>query len=547
VALSGLARAEAAVEGRRWLEAAQAFAAADVEEPLGPGALASWGLAAYLCGRDAESDRARTRAFNSYLAAGDVHHAVRVGHWLAVTLVLRGEPAQAGGWFARLQSVLDQFALHDSASQLLLDVSVGMRRLFSGDAVGALDAFERIVAASGRHDDPDLYVLARNGLGQSLVAVGQTDAGLCRLDEVMVAVTSDEAVYPQLAGLMYCAVIDTCRRCFELGRATEWTAVLSRWCGRQTGLTAYRGQCLVHRSELLALHGSWEDALAEIETVFRQLGEDPQDVAAGMAHYQRGELHRLRGELQKAESAYLRAAQCGHDPQPGLAMLRLAQGNVTSARAALHRAMSEAAGQHVRLRLLAAWVEVALAAGDREAAEAAVRELATAVAERDIPWLAATAARAQGHLLLAAGNAGAALPLLRRALSQWQRLGAPYESALTRLLLADACSRVGDTESADLELGAARWALDQLGAMIPGHVVGEQVVRPSPETAASRLSQREIQVLRLVATGASNRLIAQQLFLSEKTIARHVANIFLKLGVNSRSAATALAYEARLV
>jgi tetratricopeptide (TPR) repeat protein len=283
-------------------------------------------------------------------------------------------------------------------------------------------------------------MLIRNGLGQSLVASGRVVEGLRRLDEVMVRVTTDSEISPQLIGLMYCAVIDACRRCFDLQRAQEWTAALSRWCADQPGLVPYRGQCLVHRSEVLQLHGSWPDACSEVERVFALLGEQPRDAAAGMAHYQRGELHRLRGEEAAAEASFRRAIHCGHDPEPGLALLRLGQGDVAAAWATIRRAVSEAdRARHERVRLLPAYVVIALAAGEVAAADEAATELTATAGRQESPHLAATAAFAAGEVHLAEGRSADALSRPRAALSAWQSVGAAYDAARCRISLARAC------------------------------------------------------------------------------------------------------------
>ena len=545
---SVLDRANTAYAGRSWVEAATAYAEADGEQPLSGDDLERWGLAAFLIGRDEESDTARERAHAAFLAAGDIDGAARVGHLLGVTLVIRGEVARAGGWFGRVQSLLDEHGMTDSVWQLYLQLSAGMATLFSGKADEAVNMFGQILAAADRFpDDADLHVVVRNGLGQSLVALGQFDQGLHQLDEVMVRVTTDATVSPQLVGLMYCAVIEACRRCFDLSRAREWTERLSRWCERQPGLVPYRGQCLVHRAEVLQLHGSWPDASEEVERVFRQLGEEPTDLAAGMAHYRRGELHRLRGEYAKAEESYRKASRCGHDPQPGLALMRLAQGQPDAAHAALRRAVDETAYRHDRLRLLPAYAEVALAVGDGPAAAETAAELRAAASERDAPMLVASAAQVDGCLALFSGDAAAALRLLREALTAWRRIGAPYDAATTRVHIAAALRALDDDDSADLELDAARWAYEQLGAGPDVARVDKLLRRPPKAAPPGGLTPRETQILGLIATGASNRSIAKELFLSEKTVARHVANVFLKLGVTSRSAATAYAYEHHLV
>lgn len=540
-------RANSTFAARSWAAASDLYARADAEQPLPPTQLEHWGLAAFLVGRDAESDAARERAHHAYLAAGDVDAAVRVAYWLGVTLVLRGERARGGGWFARLHSLLDDSGMSDSVWQVFLRVSAAMATLFGGDAAQAVALFTCIVSDADRFDDPDLFVLARNGLGQALVAAGDTAEGLRRLDEVMVVVTTSDAVSPQIVGLMYCAVIDTCRRSFDLDRAREWTDALSRWCAGQPELVAYRGQCLVHRAELLQLHGYWPDAFAEVERVAAQLQQYPGDVAAGMAHYQRGELHRLRGEHAKAEASYRMASRYGHDPQPGLALLRLAQGDTAAAYAALCRAVEDAPPTHDRLRLLPAYVEIALAAGVVDAAETAAAQLRSAASRHEVPLLTAAAAQAEGRLALANGDHRAAQRLLREALSTWQAVAAPYEAATCRAGLAEACRALGDDESAELELDAARWTFEQLGAGPDLTRVTALSRRATHRRAPGGLTAREAQILRMVATGATNRAIAAELFLSEKTVARHIANIFLKLEVTSRAAATAFAYEHQLV
>jgi DNA-binding NarL/FixJ family response regulator len=285
-----------------------------------------------------------------------------------------------------------------------------------------------------------------------------------------------------------------------------------------------------------------------VEQVLTTLGGHPRDLSAGMAHYQRGELHRLRGEEAAAEASFERAVHCGRDPQPGLALLRLDQGDVSSAWSSIRRAAAEPVRpEHDRLRLLPALVTIALAAGEVETAEKAAAELTAAASRQESGYLAAAAAFATGEVRLAQGRPDEALAALRDALSGWQSVGATYDAARCRISLAVACRNLGDEDSAHLELGAARSIFDELGA-VPDRVRAERLAtRTATEPAPARLTPRESQVLRVLATGATNRAIAAELFLSEKTVARHVANIFLKLDVTSRAAATAYAYEHRLV
>ncbi|GAB1515103.1 LuxR C-terminal-related transcriptional regulator [Actinophytocola sp. KF-1] len=538
-----LVAARAAFAERRWRAAADLFARA------GDGTaedLERRGLAAFLTARDAESDDARARAHHAHLRAGRVEAACRAAFWLGLAVTLRGDHARGAGWFARVATVLDEHHVTDSVWHGFLLVPRAMDALFGGDLTTALDLAARAVAHADRYGDHDLAVLAHNAHGQALVGTGEVAAGLAELDEVMVLVTTADDVSPQLTGLVYCAVIETCRDTFDVRRGREWTAALSRWCAAQPDLVPYRGQCTVHRAEILRLTGSWAEAAAEIDRAEAAAAAMTRDPATGMACYQRGELHRLRGEYDASEAAYQEALLVGHDPQPGLALLRLAQHRTAVALAAVRRALDEVTRPSLRLRLLPGCVEIALAAGDVATARAAADELRAAAARHAAPWLRAAAAHACGAVDLAHDPA-AALGTLRAAWAAWQDIPAPYDAARCRVLIALACRALGDDDTAELELGAARWAFAQLGAAPDVAGVDRLARAPVAGARPGGLTLREVEVLRAVATGATNRSIAQTLFLSEKTVARHVANIFTKLGVTSRSAATAYAYQHHLV
>ncbi len=361
----------------------------------------------------------------------------------------------------------------------------------------------------------------------------------------MVAVTMGE-VSQWMAGEIYCSVIEACHEIFDMRRAQEWTAIFTRWCAEQPDLVPYRGQCRVHRAQIMQLHGEWPDALDEARQACDWLSRPPPHPAVGLAHYQRGEVHRLRGELDEAEAAYREAHQSGREPQPGLALLRLAQGEVAAANAAIRRVVDEASDPLVRAQMLGAYVEIALAAGELSAAHEAADEMFNVAADLGAPFLSAQAAHARGAVLLAEGNARAALGSLRHALALAQELNAPYEAARARIVVAEACRQLGDEDSAGLELDSARVAFERLGAATELRRLDRLGVAEDAARAGG-LTRREAQVLALVAKGNTNRAIAAELVISEKTVARHVSNIFNKLGVTSRSAATSHAYEHGLV
>jgi len=545
-----LAAARRAHEQGEWLAARAAFAAADAAGELGPADLEAWGLASVLTGHHVESEDVRERAHYAYLDAGDPEGAARVAFWLGLALfTLRGEPARAGGWFGRMTRVIGDAGLGDRVWHGYELVNAGMRAFFSGDPAAARALHERALAVAERFGDRDLRVLAGNGHGQSRVSLGELAEGLAELDETMVLATTGD-VSPQAVGLVSCAVINACVECMDVRRTAEWTDALSRWCDRQQGLVPYQGQCAVHRAELQQLRGRWDGALREIHGVLAHVAEYPTDHSAGMAHYQHGELCRVRGDLAGAEEAYREALRHGRDPQPGLALLRLAQGRSAPALVAVRRALDEAHHRKwAQTHLLAAGVECALAAGDGEFARHCADQLAELAAEVDSPLLSAVEASARGAVALAEGRAQPAGAALREALRHWLAMDATYDAACCRIRMAQACRLLGDDESAGLELEAAGATLVRLcGEAEAARLVAALV--PSLDRPAGGgprgLTPRELEVLRLVATGASNRKIAEALFLSEKTVARHVANIFAKIDVSSRAAATAYAHAQRL-
>jgi DNA-binding CsgD family transcriptional regulator len=523
---------------REWGDAYAQLSAADRDAPLEVADLEMLAASASLAGEDSASADAWIRAHQECVRAGDRARAVRCAFWLVLGLMLRGELAPAAGWLARGQRFAGDVEGHAEEGCLLLGDAVQL--MFAGDAEGANALYSRAAEIGVRFGDPDVTAMARLGEGQTAIMLGRTADGLTLLDEAMVAVTADEAS-ATMTGLVYCAVIETCQEIFDVRRAREWTTALNRWCESQPELVPYRGQCLVHRAEILELQGQWPDAIDEAQRACERLAEPPHP-ALGRAFYRRGELQRLRGEYDAADHSYREASGHGQSPHPGLALLRYAQGQIDGAATAIRQALSEAQDRISRSRLLGASVEIALATNNVHAARTAADELALTAAEFGAPLLDALSDHANGAVLLAEGDAVAALEPLRQACTRLQELDAPYDVARVRVHIGLSYRAVGDIDAAEMELDAARAGFDRLGAAPDLARVDELTGTAAHETAGG-LTPREVEVLRLVATGKTNRAIAADLFLSEKTVARHVSNIFTKLGVSSRSAATAYAYQ----
>jgi DNA-binding NarL/FixJ family response regulator len=529
---------------RSWGEAYARFSAADRQQPLLAEDLERLAVAAQLVGEDEVSAVAWERAHLQLLQRGDIAWGVRCAFWLALGLLSRGEMARGGGWLGRAQRLIQDHEL-DCAEHGFLLIPAALGMLEGGDPSHAYGKFGEVIEVGERFGEPDLVALGRLGQGRALVRMGRASDGLALLDEAMVTVTL-EGVSPIVVGTVYCAVILVCHEAFDLRRAHEWTAALSDWCDAQPDLVPFRGQCLVHRSEVMQWHGEWPRAMAEALRARERLSDPPGQPAIGLAFYQLGELCRLRGDFADAEAAYREASRHGREPQPGLANMRLMQGHLAAAETAIRRVMDEPPDHVSRARTLGSFVEIMLAAGDAEAAAEAAVELAVIASEVDVPVLHAAAAHASGAVSLDRGDPRAALDALRQACALWRELEAPYEHARSRLLVALCCRELGDPDTAELEADSALQTFERLGA-VPDQVRLQALFPAATPTVPGHLTTRQVEVLVLVAAGKANREIAAELVISEHTVRRHLQNIFVRLGVSSRAAATAFAYQHGLV
>ena len=524
-----------------WEVAFEGWSAAD-SDALTADDLEDLATAAELLGRHDEAVRALQRAFVRWQQGGDRARAVTCAFQLAMTTAGHGEPALFAGWTARAEGLVAEIG-GDGPERGWVAFLRMFRALAAGAYADASTAADEATDVGRRHDDADLIAMGLCSQGRLALYAGRVTDGLAMLDEAMVRVIAGEAS-PVIAGHVYCTAIEGCQEISDFRRVAEWTSALERWCAAQPGLLAFTGQCAVHRGQLMRIRGEWSAALDEFELAARRYRQVGSPDAAGLAACEAGDVHRLRGDWELADSAYQVAAEHGYDPQPGLAQLWLACGRVDAARGAIDRLLAEDGGPVRRCRLLPAAVEVLVECGDADRAREAAGELASLAATFGSVSLEAMAAQAAGSVELAAGDASGALPYLRKAHQLWMHAGSPYERARVQSLMGRALAAVGDVGSASRELEAARSTFRQLAA----RPAAEEVSRAlAPPTLPAGLTAREVEVLRLVAAGQSNAQIASTLVLSEKTVARHLSNIFGKLDVGSRTAATAYAFEHDLV
>jgi DNA-binding NarL/FixJ family response regulator len=531
---------------KAWQQAHAAFIHADAQQPLTAPDLWRVTWCCGLIGREREMIDTLERIYHASIAATDALGAARSAFWAGYRLLPMGEASRSSGWFARAERAIAQAGC-ECVEQGYLLLPEMRRQFLAGDYAAAQVSAQRAERIGEQFAELDLCVFARNFQGRLLLRLGQIAAGLKLLDEAMLAVTGGQ-LSPGLNGLIYCSAIDTCQSVYAIERAREWTRSLSDWCAAQPELVTFTGACMVARAEILQFGGHWPEAAREADHAVQRYLVSIGVRATGEARYRQAELQRLRGDFTAAEENYREASQQGRDPQPGLALLRLAQGKADQAASALRRAADAAHEPVQRAKLLPELVQVLLAAGATEEARARSNELESVAESFDSELLRALAGHARARVELAQDDPKAAAISARVAFLTLQQVRAPYLAAQARVTLACACQRLGDEDGALLEAQAARAVFHELGAAPDVAALDALTARAQPTALGNSagLTQRELEVLRLVASGKTNKAIARELCLSEKTVDRHLSNILAKLDVPSRAGATAYAYQHKL-
>jgi DNA-binding NarL/FixJ family response regulator len=535
-------RARDAAATGAWAAVYECLHALDVAtltaDDLDLAATAAWWLI-----RLEESVGLRQRSYAAFVDAGDDRRASFCAWYLWFDYRFKGDGAIASGWLTRAgRHVADDPECAEAAFVLLA-------RTETARTAGDVETAQRLAAEALelglRLRNTDVVAMATTSLGECAIAQGRVAEGVAHLDDAMCSVVAGELT-PLFTGLVYCGVLTACFAIADLRRASEWTAAAVAWCDSLPSGSPYHGICRVHRVEVTTLHGAWDQAEADAVRASEELlALEPG--AAGEAFYAIGEVRRRRGDLEGAEAAFVRAHELGRNPQPGLSLLRLCQERLDDASALLQlRADALAEGPLARAIAYAAQVDVALATGDLDAARRASEALDELVNASPFGVIEAFAALARAALLLATDDVDGAREYANRACAHFRELRLPHEAALARVVNGLAARAAGDADGGRLELEAAHRALVDLGATFDA----ERVATLLHTTGADRpcgLTPREVEVLRLVAAGKTNREIAREMYLSEHTVSRHLQNMFAKLDVSSRAAATAFAYQHELV
>ncbi|EWT05231.1 LuxR family transcriptional regulator [Intrasporangium chromatireducens Q5-1] len=538
-----LARARADFERGDWSAALGTWSDADPSS-LTPEDLDRAGEAAYLLGRRELALELDERAHLAHLRSDDVPGALRSAFHLVMIAATSGEPSKAAGWLATAERLLADVPA-DIVERGYITFAQMFRCAMSGDLAGAAVRAEEAVETGRRHHDGELMALALCGLGRVTIMSGRVAEGLALLDEAMTALLA-HGRSPEVFGNVYCTAIEGCQEVREVGRVAEWTSGLQRWCEAHPSLVAFTGQCSLHRGQLLAAQGALREAVDEFDSAIERYRGGGQLPAIGQAAYERGEALRILGDLDGADESFRLAGECGYDPQPGLALLWTHRGELGAAAGAARRLVAEPGSPVDRVRVLPGLIEVLLACGDVDTARSLSAQLDSLANSFGFDAVHADAASAAATVELAAGDPTGALPYARKARSLWTRLENPYAAGLAQVCIGRALRALGDEGSARVELEAARAVLARLGAA-PAVQIIDELVSPRVPDRPDGLSERELEVLRLVAVGRSNQQIAALLVISDRTVARHLSNIFTKLDVGSRTAAAAYAYEHHLV
>ena len=535
---SALEAGRAAAAERRWAEAYERLSAADAVDGLGASDLELLAEVTLLRGEPQEAVDVLSRAYEAHVAAHALEGAARTAGWLSLWLIELGDFSRCVIWASRGMHLVGDLADPGPLAGFV-QLAPAIAQLGSGDPAEARRRFEEILAIGERHDDRELVANTMLGLGKSLIELGEVGEGFRCFDRAMAAIAAGD-VAPVPAGVIACAVISDAMMAFDLDRAARWMRVLDGWCRGQPELITFSGQRHALEAALLIARGAWAEASTAAELALTRLRAGDYRAVYG-APYEFAELARLRGAFHSAEASYRRAGESVWEPQPGLALLRLAAGRVRQAQDEIRRS---AAGtdRFTRRFLLPAVVEIEVAAGDLDAARRALDDLR---ASDGLPtaMLAASIAAGDARVLLAEGRSAAAAEAASIAVDAWGSVGAAYEVARSRVVLGRALQSVGRGDAARSEFEDARAVFLALGAD-PALAELTSVVG---ERRAGALTAREVEVLRLVSKGLTNRAIGERLSLSEKTVARHLSNIFGKLGLSSRAGATAYAYENGLV
>ena len=473
-----LAAARDALDRHAWREAFELLRAEDEGGTLSPHDLELLGEAAWWSGEIDACISARERAYAGYVEAGEPEEAAMVALALVRDHSNRLEGAMSAAWLKRAERLLE--GRPASLAHGYLEMMRARRAQMAGEFDRAIELGAVAVENGMRYGDPNLQALALVYQGMAMVGRGDAAEGLALLDEATVAAVSGE-LRPNVTGMVYCNMISTCQELAEYRRAGEWTEAAKRWCERQA-ISGFPGLCRVHRAEIIRLRGSWAEAEHEARQACTELMDHGLPAFAADGFYEVGEIRMRMGDLAAAEEAFQQANELGRDPQPGLALLRHAQGNTETASALLRRSLEETHDPLLRVQRLAGHVEISVAAGDLDAADRAATELEETAERYGSEALQATASVARARLLVARGGADEAVRAARLGWDLWRSVDAPYEAALARVILGQAYRARGDQETGDLELRAARSSLEKLGA-IPdatrvSELLGEAVAPP---------------------------------------------------------------------